>query len=346
MKLKKQTFPSPQGDITWFTITNDKGAEVVLSSLGAGIQAIELSEADGTKTDVVLGYDNPEAYFGDGPCAGKTPGRYANRIANGCFEIDGHKYDLPINNGPNHLHGGPNGYQNRIWAAEAIGDNSVRFKLHSPDGDAGYPGAVDVTIVYTWDNDNRLRIDYSATTDAPTYINLTNHTYFNLDGHSSGSVLNHLLQMNCSEWLPTDKTQIPIGAPATVKGTPMDFTAQTAIGVRINDDFEALKIGKGYDHCWMVDDWNGALRHVATLSSPRKDGHKVKIYTDQPAAQVYTGNWLDGCPEGKGGYTYHDYDAVAIECQGAPDAPNNAALPSQRLNPGEEYKRTIVFELA
>lgn len=345
MKLQKKTFASPKGEIVQYTITNDKGTEVVLSNLGAGIVAIKLPEADGSKTDVVLGYDDPEAYFADGPCAGKTPGRYANRIAKGHIEVDGKEYSLPINNGPNHLHGGPEGYQNRLWKAEEISDNSVRFSLHSPDGDCNYPGAVDATVTYTWSNDNALKIEYSAKTDAPTYINLTNHTYFNLDGHSSGTVLNHLLKMNCSTYLPTDETQIPLGAPAPVAGTPMDFTKETAIGAHIKDDFEALKIGKGYDHCYMVDGYNGTVKEVATLSSPRKGGHKLTVYSNQPAAQVYTGNWLAGCPEGKGGYTYSDYDAVAIECQGAPDAPNNDKLPSQRLNPGEEYKRVIVFEL-
>ncbi len=315
---------------------------MVLSSLGAGVVSIRLPEADGRFTDVVIGYDTPEAYFADGPCSGKTPGRYANRIANGRFSLDGKEYDLPINNGPNHLHGGPDGFQNRIWNCRKIGENKVEFKLHSPDGDSGYPGALDATVVYTWDDDNTLSIDYSATCDAPTYVNLTNHTYFNLNGHDSCSVLGHMLKMNCLEYLPTDKTQIPLGLPASVAGTPMDFTSGAKIGASINDDFEALKIGKGYDHCYMVDGYDGTLREVAVLSS-EESGHKVTVLSDQPCAQVYTGNWLEGCPTGKGGYAYKDYDAVAIECQGAPNAPNNIHMPSSRLDPGEKYERTIKF---
>ena len=342
MIIEKQIFPSPKGEITWFTLTNGKGAEVVLSSLGAGVVSIRLPEADGRFTDVVIGYDTPEAYFADGPCSGKTPGRYANRIANGRFSLDGKEYDLPINNGPNHLHGGPDGFQNRIWNCRKIGENKVEFKLHSPDGDSGYPGALDATVVYTWDDDNTLSIDYSATCDAPTYVNLTNHTYFNLNGHDSGSVLGHMLKMNCLEYLPTDKTQIPLGLPASVAGTPMDFTSGAKIGASINDDFEALKIGKGYDQCDRVDGYDGTLREVAVLSS-EESGHKVTVLSDQPCAQVYTGNWLEGCPTGKGGYAYKDYDAVAIECQGAPNAPNNIHMPSSRLDPGEKYERTIKF---
>lgn len=343
MELKSQSYPSPKGEITWFTITNDKGATVVLSSLGAGVVAVKLPQADGKVLDVVIGYDNPQAYFADGPCSGKTPGRYANRIAKGHFTLDGKVYDLPINNGPNHLHGGPEGYQNQIWNAVSDGNDTVVFTHHSPNGDSGYPGAVDAKVTYIWDNDNRLTIKYEATTDAPTYVNLTNHTYFNMNGHDSGTVLDQVLRMNCSEYLPTDPTQIPLGAPATVKGTPMDFTEGRKLGEHIHDDFEALKIGKGYDHCFMVDGFDGTVREIATLQSD-KNGRKVTVYSDQPCAQVYTGNWLDGCPEGKGGYTYHDYDAVAIECQGAPDAPNNDKVPSQRLNPGEVYQRTICFK--
>lgn len=342
MEIKSQSFPSHKGEIIWFTLTNDHGASVILSSLGAGIVAVKLPQPDGTLLDVVIGYDNPEAYFADGPCAGKTPGRYANRIANGHINIDGKNYDLPINNGPNHLHGGPEGYQNQVWNATSDGSNVI-FTLHSPDGDSGYPGSVDVKVTYTWDNENRLTMKYEAVTDAPTYINLTNHTYFNMNGHDSGTVLDQVLKMNCSEYLPTDTTQIPHGDPASVKNTPMDFTEGCKIGKHINDDFEALKIGKGYDHCYMVDGYDGSMREIATLTSD-KNGRKVTVYSDQPCAQVYTGNWLEGCPQGKGGCTYHDYDAVAIECQGAPDAPNNSKMPSQRLNPGEKYERTICFK--
>jgi len=342
MKLETETFPSSKGEITWVTITNDYGAQVVLSSLGAGIVAVRLNNADGSLSDVVIGYDNPEAYLGDGPCAGKTPGRYANRIAKGRFTLDGKTYELPINNGPNHLHGGPDGYQNRIWECAVDGDNKVVFTLESADGDAGYPGNLKVKTVYTFGNDNALTIGYEAETDSPTVLNLTNHAYFNLDGHDSGSCLGHTLQMNCSKWLPTDETLIPTGEIATVVGTPMDFIVPHTLGERINEEFDALKFGKGYDNCWLVDDFDGSLKTVAILKAA-KSGRMLTVKTDQPAAQVYTGNWLDGCPTGKGGYVYKDYDAVAIECQGCPDAPNHPNLPAQILSPGEIYRRTIVF---
>lgn len=342
MKLEQTILNTPQGDVTWVTITNDKGAKAVLSSLGAGIVAIELPEADGSLTDVVLGYGDAASYFADGPCAGKTPGRYANRIAKGHFTLNGHEYTLPVNNGPNHLHGGPDGYQNRIWECRTEGEDTVVFTLTSPDGDAGYPGALQASVKYRWDNDNALRIDYSATTDAPTVVNLTNHAYFNLDGHSSGSGIGQTLQLNCSRWLPTDDTLIPTGEIADVTGTPMDFTSPRVIADRIHDDFDALKFGKGYDNCWLADGFNGEVREVATLKGA-KSGRTLTVLTNQPAVQVYTGNWLDGCPTGKGGYIYKDYDAVAIECQGCPDAPNKPGFPSQQLNPGETYSRTIIF---
>lgn len=343
MKLTTEKLPSPIGEVTWVKITADNGAVIVLSSLGAGIVAVKLPDANGKLTDVVLGYPDAVSYIGDGPCAGKTPGRYANRIAKGHFTLDGHEYTLPINNGPNSLHGGPDGFMNRIWNTTVDGDNRVVFTLDSPDGDAGYPGNLKAMTVYTIGMDGSVQIDYYATTDKATVINLTNHTYFNLDGHNTGSCLDHELKMACSKWLPTDDTLIPSGEIASVKGTPMDFTQDHKLGERIKEKFDALIFGKGYDNCWMVDDWDGSLKEVATLKAP-KSGRKLTVKTTQPAAQVYTGNWLDGCPTGKDGYTYKDYDAVAIECQGCPDAPNHSNFPCQVLLPGQEYHQTIKFE--
>jgi len=345
MKLEKQVFNSPKGEITWVTLTNANGAQVVLSSLGAGIVAVRLPDADGKMTDVVIGYDNPEAYFADGPCSGKTPGRYANRIAAGHFTLDGTEYTLPVNNGPNHLHGGPDGFQNRIWNCETTPSDEVVFTLESAAGDAGYPGTLKATVTYKWDDNNALRIDYAAITDSPTVVNLTNHAYFNLDGHSSGSCLKHSLKLACSRWLPTDDTLIPTGEIADVKDTPMDFTVAHPIADHIHDDFAALKYGKGYDNCWLADKFDGEVHEIAILEAA-ESGRRLTVRTNQPAVQVYTGNWLDGCPEGKGGYRYNDYDAVAIECQGCPDAPNHPDFPSQRLNPGDTYRRTIIFEFA
>ncbi len=342
MNISKESVMSPKGDITLYTLTNSSGAQVVLSSLGAGINKIIVPDKNGKMADVILGYENPCDYDNDGPCSGKTPGRYANRIKHGRITVEGKEYSLPVNNGPNHLHGGPEGFQNKIWDSSIVGD-SVVFTRVSPDGEMGYPGQLKATVTYTWDDNNQLTIGYEAVTDAPTFVNLTNHAYFNLSGHDAGSVLNHLLRLNCSRYLPTDPSEAPLGNIDPVAGTPMDFTSPKAIGRDINEDFEALKIGKGYDHCYVVDGWEkGRLSEVATLTDP-VSGRTLTISSTQPGAQVYTGNWLTGSPKGKGGVEYHDYDLVAIECQGFPDAPNQPAFPSQLLTLGETYRQTIIY---
>lgn len=343
MNISKESVVSPIGDITLYTIANASGAQVVLSSLGAGINKIIVPDKNGNLADVILGYDNPCDYLNDGPCSGKTPGRYANRIKHGHIVIDGVEYHLPINNGPNHLHGGPDGFQNHIWDSQIIG-NSVVFSRISPDGEMGYPGNLKAKVTYTWDNDCRLTIDYEATTDAATYVNLTNHAYFNLKGHDKGDVLDQVLQLNCSNYLPTDPSEAPLGYIEPVAGTPMDFTQPKTIGKDINADFQPLHIGKGYDHCFVIDGWvKGQLKVAGSLFDPNS-GRRLTISTTQPGAQVYTGNWLNGSPKGKDGMEYHDYDLVAIECQGFPDAPNWPNFPSQLLRPGEVYTQTIIYK--
>jgi aldose 1-epimerase len=356
MKTEKKTVASTIGEITIFTLTNDHGNSVAVSSLGAGINSVIVADRNGQKADVVIGYANPADYLADGPCAGKTPGRYANRIALGHFTLEGHTYELPINNGPNHLHGGPNGYQNRIWEAEEVAPGKVRFTIESPDGDAGYPANLKATVTYTWDNQNNLTIEYGAEADAATVINLTNHSYFNLAGHNAGAVkaMAQLLKLNCSRWLPTNDTLIPSGEIASVEGTPMDFRKAHAVGEAIFKagavpttdslltDFDAIRFGKGYDNCWFADNQSGEVAEIATLFDA-ESGRKLTVSTNQPAAQVYGGNWVGGCPEGKDGAVYADYCAVAIECQGCPDAPNHANFPSQVVSPEHPYHRTIVF---
>ncbi|MDE6097615.1 MAG: galactose mutarotase [Muribaculaceae bacterium] len=336
-----------QGDITLVCITNSIGAKVVLSSLGAGINSIIVPDSNGSMADVVIGYANPADYLADGPCAGKIPGRYANRIARGHFSIDGHEYSLAINNGPNALHGGPTGFQNRIWQVKDVFDNSVTFHYRSADGEEGYPGTLDVFARYIWSDDCRLTLEMWASVEGrPTVINLTNHAYFNLGGHQKPSVLDHTLMLNASQWLPTDDTLIPLpSAPADVAGTPMDFTEAKSLGRDIKADFPALKYGKGYDNCWLIDrNDNNADKHtVAAVLSDPDSGRTLTVSTDQPAVQIYTGNWLEGCPTGKDGVTYHDYCAVAIECQNCPDAPNRPDFPSPLLKPGDTYRRTIEF---
>ena len=344
MEIKKELWgKTPDGkEIFRYTLTNSKGASVVLGSVGAAIVSINVPDRDGKLADVVIGYPNAMDYFADGPCSGKIPGRYANRIAKGHFTLDGKEYTLPVNNGPNHLHGGPDGFQNQVWDSRIV-DNAVEFMYFSEDGEAGFPGNLKVVAHYTWSEDNELTLTLTAETDAPTVVNLTNHAYFNLAGEGSGTVLNHILKLNASAWLPTDETLIPLGRVDDVAGTPMDFVNEKPIGRDIQADFPALKYGKGYDNCFLIDDaMPGQLAVAAELKDPAS-GRTLKVLTTQPAVQVYTGNWLKGCPAGKSGHAYGDYDAVAIECQHTPDAPNQPDFPSTVLRPGETFKEAIIW---
>lgn len=329
-------------EIFRYTLTNSKGAYVQLSDVGAGIVSVAVPDKDGNLADVVLGYPDPLSYFGDGPCAGKVPGRYANRIALGRFTLDGKEYELPVNNGPNHLHGGPDGFQNKVWESR-IENDGVEFMYYAEDGEMGYPGALKAVARYEWSEENELRLTLTAESDAPTVINLTNHAYFNLNGEGNGNILGHVLKLNASEYLPTDDTLIPAGESQPVAGTPMDFVTEKPIGRDINEDFPALKYGKGYDNCWVIDGAEpGQIQSAAVLYAP-ESGRTLEVLTTQPGVQVYTGNWLAGCPEGKCGRRYNDYEGVAIECQNFPDAPNKADYPSPVLRPGEVYEQAIIF---
>ena len=295
-------------DIKLFSIVNADGSEVILSNLGACIVSVVVPDRDGKLADVVLGYHNPEDYDADGPCMGKVPGRYANRI----------------------------------WAAEEIRDGVI-FSLDSPDGDAGYPGNLHVEARYTWSDDHKLTLHLSATSDAETIVNLTNHAYFNRKGEDAGDVTDHGLKLFASRYLPTDPTLIPQGEPAPVKGTPMDFTTEKLIGRDLKADFPALNYGKGYDNCFVVDDWQkGLVQPVARLTEA-STGRRLTVSTDAPGIQVYTGNWLEGCPVSKSGKAYHDYDGVALECQAFPDSPNRPDFPFETLKPDEVYENTIIF---
>lgn len=345
MKLTQRIEKIPQGEVKFYRITNTSGASVEVSSLGAGITSVRVPDKFGEIAEVALGYASAAEYMGDGPCMGKIPGRYANRIARGHLEVGGKTYQLSINNGPNSLHGGPSGFQNHIWDSQLI-PNGVRFTYISKDGEENYPGTVKVTAEYTWSEDNVLNLEMKAETDAETVINLTNHAYFNLEGDESGTALKHKLQLKASHYLPTDKTQIPTGELAPVACTPMDFTTPKEIGIDINADFEPLKIGKGYDHCWAIDNWeDGKLVEGAVVLSAPGSGRVLTISSTQPGVQVYTGNWLTGTPNRHGG-TYNDYDGVAIEMQGFPDAPNQPSFPSQALKPGETYFQKIIFSFS
>lgn len=334
MDIKKEGY--------YYTLTNAKGASVTLSEIGAGIVSIIVPDKDGKLADVVLGYEKPESYFGDGPFLGKCPGRFANRIALGKFTLNGKEYTLPINCGPNHLHGGPEGFSNKVWDSRTVGD-AVEFMYFSEDGEQGYPGNLKVVAHYEWSEDNELKLSFTAECDADTFVNLTNHVYFNLNGEGNGNILGHILKLNCSEYLPTDDTQIPLGDSEPVAGTPMDFVNPKPIGRDIRADFEPLKIGSGYDHCWVIDGAEpGQLQACAKLWS-EESGRLVEIFTTQPGLQVYTGNWLAGCPVGKNGHIYQNNDGVALECQHFPDSPNKPEYPTTLLRPGEVYEEAIIF---
>ena len=339
---------SPKGEIFIIRLVNQSGCTVELSNLGAGITKIMVPDKLGHIGDVVLGYADYADYLYDAPCAGKTPGRYANRIANGKFSIDGTEYQLEINNAPNALHGGTNGFHNVLWNLEACSGNSVKFTYDASDGEEGYPGVLHVSVMYTWSDGNELTIEYNAETDKPTIVNLTNHAYFNLSGDNSDSCLDHQLCLNCHRWLPADETDIPIGTIDDVGGIPMDFTTPKELGRDISSDFSNMQAGKGYNHFFLIDGWcsDGQLRHAATLSDGRS-GRRLDVFTTQCGVMLYTGNWLADCLSiGKNGRTFADHQGVAIECQGAPDAPNHKCFPSQVLRPGETYRQAIRYSFS
>lgn len=347
MKITKELWGNgPDGkEIFLYTLQNESGAFVRLSSVGAGIVGIAVPDKDGKLADVVLGYPKAASYFADGPCAGKCPGRYANRIAKGKFTLDGAEYTLPVNNGPNHLHGGPAGFQNQVWDSR-IANDGVEFMYFSEDGEAGYPGNLKVVARYEWGEDNALKLYFTARSDKATVVNLTNHAYFNLNGEGNGDILAHELKLNASVYLPTDETLIPVGEPDPVAGTPMDFQEFKAIGAEIKEDFPALKYGKGYDNCWMINGYEpGQLQSAAKLYSPQS-GRMLEVLTTQPAVQIYTGNWLAGCPAGKCGRSYFDYEGVAIECQHCPDSPNKPDYPSTVLRPENQFEEAIIWQFS
>ena len=327
-----------------YTMTNSNGAYVKLINYGAAIVAVGVPDKNGVIGDVALGYKDWQSYMNDGPGMGKSVGRYANRIAKGKFTLDGKDYQLAINNPPNHLHGGPGGFANRLWESR-VEVNRVVFSYISADGEEGYPGELGVEAVFDWDDDCFLEITYLAKCDAPTVVNLTNHVYFNLKGDGSGDILDHYLQLNSEKYLPTDDTQIPTGELAPVAVTPMDFKAPHTLGERINDPFEALKIGSGYDHCWAIYGYEQGKMSIAGKLSEPTSGRSVTVTTTQPGIQVYTGNWLADAPMGKSG-KYEARSGVAMECQLYPDSPNQPSFPTAVLRPGEMYEQHIAYSFS
>jgi len=339
--------PAPDGRaVELFTLTNSHGIEVRAMTYGAIITAILTPDRNGRRADVTLGFDSLAGYLSGSPYFGAVVGRYANRIANGRFTLDGITYELARNNGPNSLHGGNRGFDKVLWSAEPFQNDSavgVRFQYVSRDGEEGYPGTLGVRVTYTLNNRDELMFDYDATTDKATPINLSQHTYWNLHGGGTGTILDHVLALDASAFTPVDSTLIPTGAIAPVAGTPFDFRAPTVIGARIEQPDAQLGFGRGYDHNWVLDHRQpGPLEHAARLVDP-VSGRSIDISTTEPGVQFYSGNFLDGTLKGKGGHTYVHRGGLCLETQHFPDSPNHANFPSTILRPGEHFRsRTVV----
>ncbi|MHC4195239.1 MAG: aldose epimerase family protein [Planctomycetota bacterium] len=343
MTIAKESFGStPDGAaVNLYTLTSAGGIEVKITNYGGIITSLKTPDRDGNLDDIVLGYDTLAEYIEDTPYFGALIGRYGNRIAKGKFTLDGAEYTLAKNNGENHLHGGIKGFDKVVWTAEEIKDeNSVGLKLKylSKDGEEGYPGNLNCTVVYTL-TDNDLIISYEAQTDKLTVINLTSHSYFNLAGHASGDILNHELMLNADRYTPVDATLIPTGRIAPVKGTPLDFTTPTPIGERI-----AHIEGGGYDHNFVLNSSEGSLALAARAYEP-KTGRVMEISTTEPGIQFYSGNFLDGSNKGKGA-TYNRHNGFCLETQHFPDSPNKPDFPSVVLRPGEKYTQLTVHEFS
>ncbi len=328
-----------------FALTNPNGIQVRAITYGGIIVSLRVPDRDGRLGDIVLGYDSLDGYLEDSPYFGAIVGRYANRIANGRFSLDGEVFDLATNNGPNHLHGGVRGFDKVVWDAEpfeSVSGVGVVFTHTSPDGDEGYPGAVTVRVTYTLTRSDELIVDYAATTDRATPINLSQHSYFNLAGDGRRDVLDHVLWINAAHFTPVDATLIPTGVIAPVAGTPFDFTRPTTIGARIDADHGQLRNGGGYDHNFVLDREGSGLEHTARVEEPTS-GRVLDIYTTEPGLQFYSGNFLDGSITGKGGQVYGHRYGFCLETQHYPDSPNQQGFPSTILRPGEGYRSRTVF---
>ena len=333
-----------------YTLTNDRGVEAAVISYGATLVSLKVPDRNGKIADVVLGYDTVDGYEQGASYFGGTIGRYGNRIAGGKFTLDGKVFQLPTNDGLNSLHGGTIGFNKRIWTAvdrSRLDAEVLELSYTSPDGEEGYPGALKVKVTYTLPAEsNELRIDYLATTDKDTVLNLTNHSYFNLTGDASQTILDHQLTLHALKFTPVDSTLIPTGEERAVQGTPFDFTKPTAIGARINQEDEQLKFGKGYDHNWVLEKTDKVgLQPAAEVFDPTS-GRVLEILTTEPGIQFYSGNFLDGTAKGKGGQLYAYRTGLALETQHFPDSPNHPKFPSTELKPGQIYRSTTVLRFS
>jgi aldose 1-epimerase len=338
-------------EVMLFTLTNANGMEVKLTNYGGIITSVMAPDRDGNMANVTLGFDNLDRYLAGHPYFGNITGRYANRIARGTFDIEGEDFYMAVNNAPNTLHGGLKGFDKVVWAAEEVsGDGEVSVKLSrvSPDMEEGYPGNLAVEVTYTLTDNNEIRIDYHATTDEPTQVNLTNHAYWNLAGDGSGTADGHELQINASNYTPVDASLIPTGEIASVADTPMDFTTPHAIGERIRDDFEQLVIGRGSDHNYVLDraSPDDTSLIVAAVVVEPTSGRTLTISTTEPGIQFYSGNFLDSTVIGAAGKMYRQGDAFALETQHYPDSPNQESFPDTLLEPDEEFNSTTIYALS
>ena len=328
--------------IELFTVTNGHGVELRAMTYGAIILSLKVPDRAGALDDVVLGYDTAMDYVrNNAPHFGAVVGRYANRIAKARFTLDGQTFTLAANNGPNHLHGGPKGFDSVVWRGEAL-PNGIAFTYVSADGEEGYPGRLSVRVTYTLTDRDELAVDYQATTDKPTVINLSQHTYFNLAGQAARDVLDHQLQLDADRYTPVDATLIPTGELAPVDGTPFDFRQPATIGSRIDAPHPQIQTGRGYDHNFVVNGQNGQLRHAARVVEP-STGRTLDVATTEPGVQFYSANFLDGSITGKQGRAYRKRFGFCLETQHFPDAPNQPAFPSTVLRPGETFTSRTVF---
>jgi aldose 1-epimerase len=347
--IQQQPFGTREGrPITLYTLTNSHGMEVRAMNYGGIIVSIRVPDRKGQLADVVLGHDTMEGYIPNPPYLGAIVGRYANRIANGTFTLDGKTYTLPKNDGPNTLHGGTTRtFDKVVWDSEVKGHNGVALTYLSKDGEEGFPGNLKVTVTYTLTDGNALIIDYEATTDKATPINVSQHSYFNLKGEGNGDILDHEALINADKFTPVDKNLIPTGELRRVEGTPLDFRKPTRIGARIDDNYEQLVLAHGYDHNFVLNDkpnQNGLVL-AARVYEPTS-GRVLEVWTTQPGVQFYTGNFLDGSVVGKQGHVYKRRYAFCLETQHFPDSPNHPKFPNTILRPGETFHQKTVFKFA
>ncbi|MFN8421430.1 MAG: aldose epimerase family protein [Anaerolineae bacterium] len=330
-----------------YTLTNAAGAEVKIITYGGIVTSLKVPDRHGQLANVVLGFETLADYETKNPYFGGIIGRYGNRIANGKFSIDGTEYTLAANNAPNSLHGGTKGFDKRVWTGKEVQDGGnvgVELTYLSPDGEEGYPGNLSVKVVYTLTAANELRIDYSATTDKTTVVNLTNHSYFNLAGNGAGAIYDHLLWVDADKYTPVDATLIPTGELASVEGTPFDFRAAKTIGSGVRSSSEQMVLGRGYDHNFVLNRPADNSLALAARLYEANSGRTMEVWTMEPGVQIYTANFLDGTLVGSSGGMYRQGDAICLETQHFPDSPNQADFPSTLLNPGETYQTTTIYK--